>query len=128
MGRCVVCQKEQADYSCPKCRAVYCCLACYKTHNGGSCVAAFHQTNLQSALQGEKPQEQEIEAMHGILQRQLEEMQDEQQDMEEFQEEEELRNVLAQLERGEVPRLSHRLQMLFEDDLRNGRINENLGP
>ncbi|KAI7892185.1 uncharacterized protein EV154DRAFT_505908 [Mucor mucedo] len=37
MALCKICEKEQSKYKCPKCRAPYCSLVCFKKHKETPC-------------------------------------------------------------------------------------------
>ena len=49
---CEACEKAYSKYSCPKCGAKLCALACYERHNDGRCRSAFHEHELARAMRG----------------------------------------------------------------------------
>ncbi|KAI8061854.1 uncharacterized protein B0P05DRAFT_599502 [Gilbertella persicaria] len=44
MSICQICEKQEAKYKCPKCRAPYCSLVCFKTHKEIPCKAPSTNT------------------------------------------------------------------------------------
>ncbi len=90
-----MCAAEGPKYVCPRCRAPYCSLPCYKNHSQG-CVASFHGEALQGALRGERVSDEQRRATEAMLQREQEAAREE---TLELQEEEELRLALELAER-----------------------------
>jgi len=65
---CLVCKKQFAKYTCPKCSAGYCSLPCYKNHSG-RCVENFQQENIVQMLksQGKVSNETKKKMMETLL-------------------------------------------------------------
>jgi HIT zinc finger len=63
---CLVCQKNNAHYKCPKCALSYCSVACYKDHNE-TCSEAFYRERVNSVLTLE--QNEGTDQIHSILHR-----------------------------------------------------------
>ncbi|DBA03334.1 TPA: hypothetical protein N0F65_004611 [Lagenidium giganteum] len=47
---CRVCTEKEARYTCPRCNAPYCSVACFKTH-GQQCTEEFYRGHVQSEMQ-----------------------------------------------------------------------------
>lgn len=47
---CRICVQNAARYTCPRCNAPYCSVACYKTH-GESCTEQFYEEHVRDAMQ-----------------------------------------------------------------------------
>ncbi len=90
-----MCEKSEAAYTCPRCRAPYCSVACYKRHSE-ACVASFHGDTLAGLLRGEKVGDEQRAATVAMLQRQHEEAR---QEAEEAAEEAELLRALELCDR-----------------------------
>lgn len=63
---CHVCQRERARYTCPRCQAPYCGLACYKEH-GTECTESFFRDQVIGELKNERPDEDEREQVASLL-------------------------------------------------------------
>lgn len=63
---CQVCQQNIHRYCCPRCRILYCSVACYRNHEL-ECTEAFHQRRVSEILDLEA--KTKAEAMTSILQR-----------------------------------------------------------
>jgi hypothetical protein len=111
---CSVCSAEGPKYVCPRCRAPYCAVACYKSHSK-QCVAAFHGETLQGLLRGERVGDEQRRATEAILQREQEAAREE---ALELQEEEELGLALELAERDDFDpaMLPAHLRQQFEHD------------
>ncbi|KAK9321734.1 hypothetical protein V1517DRAFT_325482 [Lipomyces orientalis] len=48
---CAFCKREYGKYSCPRCRQIYCSLACYKSKAHQTCSASFYLDNVQKGTQ-----------------------------------------------------------------------------
>ncbi|KAJ8098192.1 hypothetical protein POJ06DRAFT_146582 [Lipomyces tetrasporus] len=48
---CAICKRAYGKYSCPRCRQLYCSLACYKSKAHQTCSASFYLDNVQEATQ-----------------------------------------------------------------------------
>lgn len=65
---CEVCSQNSARYACPRCRALYCSVACYRQHNGdGACTESFYQNRVGQVLRLEV--KEKSDDMRGILNR-----------------------------------------------------------
>jgi len=67
---CEACEKAYSKYSCPKCGAKLCALACYERHNDGRCRSAFHENELARAMRGLTATSETRTAMMESLKRQ----------------------------------------------------------
>uniref|UniRef100_K3WZF7 HIT-type domain-containing protein n=1 Tax=Globisporangium ultimum (strain ATCC 200006 / CBS 805.95 / DAOM BR144) TaxID=431595 RepID=K3WZF7_GLOUD len=47
---CRICTQHTARYTCPRCNAPYCSVACYK-HHGEACTEQFYETHVRDAMQ-----------------------------------------------------------------------------
>lgn len=63
---CLVCQKSDARYICPRCRLPYCSVNCYNGHND-SCSESFYQDRVNAVLGRE--QKEDSGKIHSILNR-----------------------------------------------------------
>ena len=63
---CLVCQKNDARYICPKCRLPYCSVHCYTGHND-NCSESFYQGRVNAVLGRE--QKEDSDNIHSILNR-----------------------------------------------------------
>lgn len=56
---CAFCEKKQGDYTCPKCKKLYCSLACYKGKAHADCSSEFASQQTKSeALASEEERKQ----------------------------------------------------------------------
>ena len=67
---CEACEKAYSKYSCPKCGAKLCALACYERHNDGRCRSAFHENGRARAMRGLTATSETRTAMMESLKRQ----------------------------------------------------------
>ncbi|KAL3499172.1 hypothetical protein ACH5RR_038265 [Cinchona calisaya] len=65
---CRVCQKQFAQYTCPRCNTRYCSLPCYKSHSLG-CTESFMRENVEEELRQLQPDDQTKQKMLDILKR-----------------------------------------------------------
>mmetsp|Transcript_18996 Transcript_18996/g.63620 ORF Transcript_18996/g.63620 Transcript_18996/m.63620 type:complete len:402 (+) Transcript_18996:30-1235(+) len=65
---CSSCTQQFARYTCPKCLAQYCSLACYKVHNA-ACTEHFYGEQVGGALHGQRAGEGDAREMRAILER-----------------------------------------------------------
>eukprot|EP00794_Sanderia_malayensis_P000207 gene207-822_t len=66
---CEFCKKEISKYTCPKCAAYYCGLACYRSEKHLSCSESFYKNQVMSELQSKKASKKEKAKMLEILKR-----------------------------------------------------------
>ncbi|KAG2206156.1 hypothetical protein INT47_003805 [Mucor saturninus] len=50
MALCKICEKEQSKYKCPKCRAPYCSLVCFKKHKGKACFDFYRLVPVRKEI------------------------------------------------------------------------------
>nr|AAG13436.1 hypothetical protein [Oryza sativa Japonica Group] len=60
---CRVCQKQFAQYTCPRCNARYCSLPCYKGHSV-QCTESFMRENVMDELKQMQPEDESKKKMH----------------------------------------------------------------
>ncbi|XP_066346059.1 uncharacterized protein [Miscanthus floridulus] len=65
---CRVCQKQFAQYTCPRCNARYCSLSCYKGHCV-QCTESFMRENVMDELKQMQPEDESKKKMLDILKR-----------------------------------------------------------
>ncbi|ONL99289.1 Zinc finger HIT domain-containing protein 2 [Zea mays] len=65
---CRVCQKQFAQYTCPRCNARYCSLSCYKGHSV-QCTESFMRENVMDELKQMQPEDESKKKMLDILKR-----------------------------------------------------------
>ncbi|BAF27000.1 uncharacterized protein [Oryza sativa Japonica Group] len=65
---CRVCQKQFAQYTCPRCNARYCSLPCYKGHSV-QCTESFMRENVMDELKQMQPEDESKKKMLDILKR-----------------------------------------------------------
>ncbi|XP_008806932.2 zinc finger HIT domain-containing protein 2 [Phoenix dactylifera] len=65
---CRVCQKQFAQYTCPRCNSRYCSLPCYKRHSL-QCTESFMRENVMEELQQIQPEDETKTKMLDILKR-----------------------------------------------------------
>ncbi|XP_015697191.1 zinc finger HIT domain-containing protein 2 isoform X2 [Oryza brachyantha] len=65
---CRVCQKQFAQYTCPRCNARYCSLPCYKGHSV-QCTESFMRENVMDELKQMQPEDESKKKMMDILKR-----------------------------------------------------------
>ncbi|CAD6204201.1 unnamed protein product [Miscanthus lutarioriparius] len=65
---CRVCQKQFAQYTCPRCNARYCSLSCYKGHSV-QCTESFMHENVMDELKQMQPEDETKKKMLDILKR-----------------------------------------------------------
>uniref|UniRef100_A0A0E0M9U6 HIT-type domain-containing protein n=1 Tax=Oryza punctata TaxID=4537 RepID=A0A0E0M9U6_ORYPU len=65
---CRVCQKQFAQYTCPRCNARYCSLPCYKGHSV-QCTESFMRENVMDELKHMQPEDESKKKMLDILRR-----------------------------------------------------------
>ncbi|CAM0956445.1 unnamed protein product [Alopecurus aequalis] len=65
---CRVCQKQFAQYTCPRCNTRYCSLTCYKGH-GVQCTESFMRENVTEELKQIQPEDESKRKMLDILKR-----------------------------------------------------------
>ncbi|KAF0930474.1 hypothetical protein E2562_032901 [Oryza meyeriana var. granulata] len=65
---CRVCQKQFAQYTCPRCNARYCSLPCYKGHSV-QCTESFMRENVVDELKQMQPEDESKKKMLDILKR-----------------------------------------------------------
>ena len=108
MPSCRVCSVEQSKYTCPRCEAPYCSLACYKNHSN-DCIESFYQSQVEHELSHTRATEEDKQKLEQIMQRlkKIDRDEDENDDAEEEQETEEESNEREKYER---------LQLLSEKD------------
>ncbi|KAK9234306.1 hypothetical protein V1525DRAFT_413473 [Lipomyces kononenkoae] len=46
---CAFCKTEYGKYSCPRCRQLYCSVACYKSEKHQTCASSFYRDSVQDA-------------------------------------------------------------------------------
>lgn len=47
---CRFCEKQIAQYSCPRCNSLYCSLTCYKSERHRGCTESFYKHNVEQEL------------------------------------------------------------------------------
>ena len=147
--RCLVCQKHEARYTCPRCEIPYCSLECYRVHGNNdnnvdsaqdlgdgsssdvrrSCTEAFYQDRVSSVVNLEVKEQAEntrhmIQKVYEEQQEQLDEPEDISQDQ--------LLSILRALEKQESPEelqalvcsLSPNIQQSLDYAVRNGHVQE----
>ncbi|KAL5682713.1 hypothetical protein ACJX0J_009098, partial [Zea mays] len=62
------CQKQFAQYTCPRCNARYCSLSCYKGHSV-QCTESFMRENVMDELKQMQPEDESKKKMLDILKR-----------------------------------------------------------
>ncbi|KAG2627888.1 hypothetical protein PVAP13_3KG265073 [Panicum virgatum] len=65
---CRVCQKQFAQYTCPRCNSRYCSLPCYKGHSL-QCIESFMRENVMDELKQTQPEDQSKKKMLDIHKR-----------------------------------------------------------
>lgn len=65
---CRVCQKQFAQYTCPRCNSRYCSLTCYKGHSV-QCTELFMRENVTEELKQIQPEDESKKQMLDILKR-----------------------------------------------------------
>ncbi|KAG2550998.1 zinc finger HIT domain-containing protein 2-like isoform X2 [Panicum virgatum] len=65
---CRVCQKQFAQYTCPRCNSRYCSLPCYKGHSL-QCTESFMRENVMDELKQMQPEDESKKKMIDILKR-----------------------------------------------------------
>ncbi|WVZ57406.1 hypothetical protein U9M48_007794 [Paspalum notatum var. saurae] len=65
---CRVCQKQFAQYTCPRCNSRYCSLLCYKGHST-QCTESFMRENVMDELKQMQPEDESKKKMLDILKR-----------------------------------------------------------
>ncbi|CAN6306124.1 unnamed protein product [Urochloa humidicola] len=65
---CRVCQKQFAQYTCPRCNSRYCSLPCYKGHSL-QCTESFMRENVMDELKQMQPADESKKKMLDILKR-----------------------------------------------------------
>ncbi|CAN6324800.1 unnamed protein product [Urochloa humidicola] len=65
---CRVCQKQFAQYTCPRCNSRYCSLPCYKGHSL-QCTESFMRENVMDELKQMQPEDESKKKMLDILKR-----------------------------------------------------------
>uniref|UniRef100_A0ACD5TMY1 Uncharacterized protein n=1 Tax=Avena sativa TaxID=4498 RepID=A0ACD5TMY1_AVESA len=65
---CRVCQKQFAQYTCPRCNSRYCSLTCYKGHSV-QCTELFMRENVTEELKQIQPEDESKRQMLDILKR-----------------------------------------------------------
>ncbi|KAL6642814.1 hypothetical protein ACP70R_020995 [Stipagrostis hirtigluma subsp. patula] len=65
---CRVCQKQFAQYTCPRCNSRYCSLPCYKGHSV-QCTESFMRENVMDELKQMQPEDESKKKMLDILKR-----------------------------------------------------------
>ncbi|KAI5017508.1 hypothetical protein ZWY2020_042396 [Hordeum vulgare] len=65
---CRVCQKQFAQYTCPRCNSRYCSLTCYKGHSV-QCTESFMRENVTEELKQIQPEDESKRKMLDILRR-----------------------------------------------------------
>ncbi|KAK3156939.1 hypothetical protein QOZ80_2AG0114080 [Eleusine coracana subsp. coracana] len=65
---CRVCQKQFAQYTCPRCNTRYCSLPCYKGHSV-QCTESFMRENVLDELKQMQPEDESKKKMLDILKR-----------------------------------------------------------
>ncbi|XP_051193169.1 uncharacterized protein [Lolium perenne] len=65
---CRVCQKQFAQYTCPRCNSRYCSLTCYKGHSN-QCTELFMRENVTEELKQIQPEDESKRQMLDILKR-----------------------------------------------------------
>ncbi|KAL6906500.1 hypothetical protein ACP4OV_004101 [Aristida adscensionis] len=84
---CRVCQKQFAQYTCPRCNSRYCSLPCYKGHSV-QCTESFMRENVMDELKQMQPEDESKKKMLDILKRlHEEEMESDSEDESAFSEE-----------------------------------------
>ena len=56
--KCIICNKNEIKYVCPKCKVSYCSMNCYKKHNK-ECTEEFYKNNVIEELKSMKFSEEE---------------------------------------------------------------------
>ncbi len=80
LGICPTCNKNEARYTCPRCFAPYCSIACYKIHDipkqtgnpdsgGGRCTEAFYRDKVQQVSNLAVKDDGNVSQMRDILTR-----------------------------------------------------------
>eukprot|EP00581_Thalassiosira_minuscula_P014589 CAMPEP_0183715302 /NCGR_PEP_ID=MMETSP0737-20130205/9586_1 /TAXON_ID=385413 /ORGANISM="Thalassiosira miniscula, Strain CCMP1093" /LENGTH=435 /DNA_ID=CAMNT_0025944393 /DNA_START=6 /DNA_END=1310 /DNA_ORIENTATION=+ len=68
--QCSTCHKNKGRYSCPKCNAPYCSVACYRQHDeNNSCTESFYKHRVLDSLPSNKNNENAKGGLGGILAR-----------------------------------------------------------
>jgi len=65
---CLVCTRQMAKYTCPRCNVPYCSLGCYKSHDE-RCTERFAKDNVSAALKNKRASTEEQKKMVNILKR-----------------------------------------------------------
>eukprot|EP00698_Gefionella_okellyi_P016592 TRINITY_DN4757_c0_g1_i1.p1 TRINITY_DN4757_c0_g1~~TRINITY_DN4757_c0_g1_i1.p1 ORF type:complete len:425 (+),score=94.93 TRINITY_DN4757_c0_g1_i1:25-1299(+) len=121
---CLICNKNSAQYTCPRCTVKYCSLACYKSHSG-RCTESFYQERIQEELEQQKPTDEDRQRMMETLvrfeQQQLADSEDNDTESEYAQ----LR-TLSKAERIDIEQLPLQQQEEFKKSLRDGRLSDKI--
>jgi hypothetical protein len=127
---CQVCRSKQSRYTCPRCQMPYCCVACYKDHDGtDGCTEAFYKDRVSTVLHYEA--KEQSQSMQRILSRSHPHMQQEE-EVEVSQEE--LWRLAEALENDTVTDedadelLTPEMRLAFERAVKNGELNELIDP
>jgi hypothetical protein len=137
-AQCSVCRQNQGRYTCPKCEAPYCCVACYRKHNehddpSQGCSESFYHDRVAQVLRLEvKEKEDETKRMlsRNYVQQQQQQLQLQgESEVTHDVTEEELYNILAVLEGGDEQELSRllsspRLKAAFERSVESGSLHD----
>ncbi|KAI9295084.1 hypothetical protein K502DRAFT_234797 [Neoconidiobolus thromboides FSU 785] len=83
--QCRICFKSKGNYSCPKCKIMYCSLTCYRNEKHLQCSEKFYQQQVEEGFQGLTIDEEEKEKMIKLLRRFEEQSMDKEIDMKDLE-------------------------------------------